>query len=98
MSSSIAGLTHQGLPAVVGGSEAPAHVEGRTSEAVFGTGSPSITMAAIYVAAVADGREPVGTPGLWINSSSWLRSSTTPSSFITSIPDQVGHAPQGRAR
>ena len=51
-----------GLPAIVDGSEAIAHVETRISEGACAYPiTPSTTMAALYQAAVADGKtEPVG--------------------------------------
>ncbi len=51
-----------GIPAIVDGSEAIAHVETRISEGSCAYPiTPSTTMAAVYQAAVADGRtEPVG--------------------------------------
>ena len=53
-----------GIPAVVDGSEAIAHVETRISEAACAYPiTPSTTMAAVYQAAVADGRSNLwGTP------------------------------------
>jgi pyruvate-ferredoxin/flavodoxin oxidoreductase len=53
-----------GLPAIVDGSEAVAHVESRLAEvACVYPITPSTTMAAIYQAAVADGRSDLfGTP------------------------------------
>jgi pyruvate-ferredoxin/flavodoxin oxidoreductase len=52
---------YPGVPAIVDGSEAIAHVETRISEAACAYPiTPSTTMAAIYQAAVADGR-----PNLW---------------------------------
>ena len=53
-----------GIPAIVDGSEAVAHVEARLSEiACVYPITPSTTMAAIYQAAVADGRADLwGTP------------------------------------
>jgi pyruvate-ferredoxin/flavodoxin oxidoreductase len=53
-----------GIPAIVDGSEAVAHVETRVSEiACVYPITPSTTMAAIYQAAVADGRTDLwGTP------------------------------------
>ena len=53
-----------GIPAIVDGSEAVAHVESRLSEvACVYPITPSTTMAAIYPAAVADGRTDLwGTP------------------------------------
>ena len=53
-----------GIPAIVDGSEAVAHVEGRLSEvACVYPITPSTTMAAIYQAAVAEGRTDLwGTP------------------------------------
>ncbi|MBF6605333.1 MAG: 2-oxoacid:acceptor oxidoreductase family protein [Chloroflexi bacterium] len=52
---------YPGIPAIVDGSEAIAHVETRISEAACAYPiTPSTTMAAIYQAAVAE-----GTPNLW---------------------------------
>ncbi len=55
---------HPGIPAIVDGSEAVAHVESRVAEvACVYPITPSTTMAAIYQAAVADGRTDLwGTP------------------------------------
>jgi pyruvate-ferredoxin/flavodoxin oxidoreductase len=55
---------YPGIPAIVDGSEAVAHVESRISEvACVYPITPSTTMAAIYQAAVADGRTDLwGTP------------------------------------
>ncbi len=55
---------YPGIPAIVDGSEAVAHVESRLSEvACVYPITPSTTMAAIYQAAVADGRTDLwGTP------------------------------------
>jgi pyruvate-ferredoxin/flavodoxin oxidoreductase len=56
--------TFPGIPAIVDGSEAVAHVESRIAEvACVYPITPSTTMAAIYQAAVADGRTDLwGTP------------------------------------
>jgi pyruvate-ferredoxin/flavodoxin oxidoreductase len=55
---------YPGIPAIVDGSEAVAHVESRVAEiACVYPITPSTTMAAIYQAAVADGRTDLwGTP------------------------------------
>src|SRR5262245_9417244 len=55
---------YPGIPAIVDGSEAVAHVETKLSEACCAYPiTPSTTMAAIYQAAVADGRTNLwGTP------------------------------------
>ena len=60
----VARPTFPGLPAIVDGSEAVAHVETRLSEvACVYPITPSTTMAAIYQAAVAEGRTDLwGTP------------------------------------
>ncbi|HEY7451790.1 MAG TPA: 2-oxoacid:acceptor oxidoreductase family protein [Candidatus Limnocylindria bacterium] len=57
-------VQYPGLPAVVDGSEAVAHVEVRISEGACSYPiTPSTTMAALYQAAVADGRANLwGTP------------------------------------
>jgi pyruvate-ferredoxin/flavodoxin oxidoreductase len=57
-------VQYPGLPAVVDGSEAVAHVEVRISEGACSYPiTPSTTMAALYQAAVADGRTNLwGTP------------------------------------
>src|SRR3954454_6097884 len=55
------GIRYPGIPAIVDGSEAIAHVETRISEIACAYPiTPSTTMAAIFQAAVADGR-----PNLW---------------------------------
>ncbi|MBF8290263.1 MAG: pyruvate ferredoxin oxidoreductase [Chloroflexi bacterium] len=60
----VAPAPYPGIPAIVDGSEAAAHVESRLSEvACVYPITPSTTMAAIYQAAVADGRTDLfGTP------------------------------------
>ena len=64
MSSNGIGTRFPGIPAIVDGSEAVAHVETRLAEiACVYPITPSTTMAAIYQAAVADGRTDLwGTP------------------------------------
>ena len=61
-------VRYPGLPAVVDGSEAVAHVETRISQAACSYPiTPSTTMAAIYQAAVADGQANLwGTPLVFI--------------------------------
>ncbi|MBI3745684.1 MAG: 2-oxoacid:acceptor oxidoreductase family protein [Chloroflexi bacterium] len=57
-------VPYPGIPAIVDGSEAVAHVESRLAEvACVYPITPSTTMAAVYQAAVADGRSDLfGTP------------------------------------
>lgn len=63
-----AAVPYPGLPAVLDGSEAIAHVEVRISEAACAYPiTPSTTMAAKFQAAVADGRTNLwGTPLVFI--------------------------------
>lgn len=61
---SVESVPYPGIPAIVDGSEAVAHVESRLAEvACVYPITPSTTMAAVYQAAVADGRTDLwGTP------------------------------------
>jgi pyruvate-ferredoxin/flavodoxin oxidoreductase len=72
-----------GLPAVVDGSEAIAHVEVRVSEAACAYPiTPSTTMAAIFQAAVADGRRNLwGTPLTFIEPESEHSSASAAEGF-----------------
>src|SRR3970282_178131 len=58
-------VPYPGIPAIVDGSEAVAHVESRLAEvACVYPITPSTTMAAVYQAAVADGRTDLFGPPL----------------------------------
>jgi pyruvate-ferredoxin/flavodoxin oxidoreductase len=77
---------YPGLPAVIDGSEAIGHVEVRISEAACSYPiTPSTTMAAIYQAAVADGRANLwGTPLAFIEPESEHSSASAAEGFALS--------------
>ena len=83
MSSSNAVPRFPGIPAIVDGSEAIAHVEVRISEGACAYPiTPSTTMAAIYQAAVADGRANLwGTPLTFIEPESEHSSASAAEGF-----------------
>jgi pyruvate-ferredoxin/flavodoxin oxidoreductase len=76
-------VAYPGIPAVVDGSEAIAHVETRISEAACAYPiTPSTTMAAIFQAAVADGRANLwGTPLTFIEPESEHSSASAAEGF-----------------
>jgi pyruvate-ferredoxin/flavodoxin oxidoreductase len=80
---SVSPVPYPGIPAVVDGSEAIAHVEVRISEAACAYPiTPSTTMAALYQAAVADGRTNLwGTPLAFIELESEHSSATAAEGF-----------------
>jgi pyruvate-ferredoxin/flavodoxin oxidoreductase len=79
-------VRYPGLPAVVDGSEAIAHVETRVSQAACSYPiTPSTTMAAIYQAAVADGSANLwGTPLVFIEPESEHSSASAAEGFALS--------------
>jgi pyruvate-ferredoxin/flavodoxin oxidoreductase len=86
MSVSESTARYPGVPAVVDGSEAIAHVEVRISEAACSYPiTPSTTMAAIYQAAVADGRANLwGTPLAFLEPESEHSSASAAEGFALS--------------
>jgi pyruvate-ferredoxin/flavodoxin oxidoreductase len=77
---------YPGIPAIVDGSEAVAHVEVRISEGACAYPiTPSTTMAAVYQAAVADGRPNLwGTPLRFVEPESEHSSATAAEGFALS--------------
>ena len=83
-----------GIPAIVDGSEAVAHVETRISEGCCAYPiTPSTTMAAIYQAAVADGRADLwGTRLRFLEPESEHSSASAAEGFALAGGREIGRA------